>query len=183
MSQLRLNAFMDHLIDFLDDLRQTFHEVIEIQTAYNQLNMWGDTTAVKVKSLKAFMYCCASCYEEVFREQEEFFTDLDNLKDVKNQKQFQKFGGDDEQEQQNSMMTILQLKDYWSELSETNKGQIWIHMKALLVKGAGTILNLDFTPSPEEQDEWDKLVQTCRELLLFAKKNQELYRGRPKSKK
>lgn len=172
----RLNAFVDHLIEFLDDLRQTFNEVIEIQAAYNQLNIWGDTTAVKQRSLKAFMYCCAPLYEEIFRENEEFFTDMERLKKVKNQKQFEYYVGNDDNEQEQKMMTILQLKGYITDLSTTNKGKIWAHMKALLIKGAGTVLNSPYTPREDEKEQWDNMTMYCRELVAFAKSNPELYR-------
>ena len=120
------------------------------------------------------MYCSAPWYKEIFREKEEFFTDLDN---VKKGKGFQKFGGNNDQEQKDNMMKLLQLKDYWSDLTETNKNKIWVHMKALLVNGAATLVNMNCEPKDEDDArEWEDLKEKCLELLNFIKNHPELYR-------
>lgn len=176
-----LNSFINQLIDFLDSLRVTFPEVIDIRTAHNALNTFGDTASLKYRSLKAFMFCCAPLYEEIFREQEEFFTDINSLEKMQEQEQFQYYAGDDDAEQQAKMMAILQLKDYWSELSESSKDRIWIHMKALLIKGALAVLRMNYEPTEQEKKQWDKMYNHCKDIQVFTKNNKGLFKRKKRN--
>jgi hypothetical protein len=149
----RLNAFINHLVDFLDDLRLTFPDITDIQTAYNQLDTWSDNGVVRTKTVTSFMNCCGPFYEHIFTENEKFFIDIDN---IKNHNTFQELC--DEDDKQDNIIKMLQLKDVWGELSISTKKRIFSHMKALLVKGSSAI-------SP-----------TYDHILIYAKQNPQLYK-------
>jgi hypothetical protein len=153
---MRLNAFINHFVDFLDDLRLTFPDILDIQTAYNHLYTWSDNGVIKLQTTTSFMKCCEPFFEHIFREDEAFFTDIDNIEKVKNNDTFHELCNQDTQDE--NIMKMLQLKDVWGELSNTTKKRIFCHMKALLVKGGGAL-------SP-----------TYDHILIFAKRNPELYK-------
>lgn len=158
-----LNAFIDHLINFLDDLKLTFPELIDIQTAHQQLDIWGDNSSVKLMAIQSFMTCCSPYYMQIFSEEEKFFTDEKNIEKAEG---FKKYGGDDAQKQEESMAKILQFRDYWHELSDTSKAKIWINMKALVIKGAGALMKLEKDPGK---------VRTYENIIRYAKKHPEIF--------
>ena len=150
---LRLNAFMDHLIEFMEDLKIQYPDDIDIKTAWSQCEMWKDSTALQIKMCDIFMDCMYPFFKDVLHENEETFTNIENLKKSQG---FAKYGKGDA-----TVGQLLRMQELYYNLDPQKRKSYWAHLKALLIKGSAARLS----SHPEYQ-----------QVLIYAKKHPELYR-------
>lgn len=125
-----LNAFVNLLCNFLDDLSMTFPELTDVRVFKNSVDMLKGYNPRKI--MDSFMYYVAPYYIEIFNKNEDFFVNIENIQKDDH------FLELDESEQQQNVVKMVQLKDMWTDLSDSNKDKIWKYFKALLKIGSQT---------------------------------------------
>lgn len=128
MSSNYLNAFVNLLVNFLEDLSLTFPELTDIRVSKNSIEMLRSINPRKI--LDGFMFYVAPYYKEIFNRNEDFFINIEN---IQKDNHFQDLPDAD---QKQNITKMLQLKGLWTQLSENSKTKIWKYFQALLKIGA-----------------------------------------------
>lgn len=125
MSQL--SAFMNLLTQFLDELVTTFPELSDLRTIQTLVSMLKPINPRFV--LENFIEVAGRYHEKIFYEQSSFFEDLENWKkDPYFQSEFA--------EMEDVFQKLVVFKVIWTDLSDSNKENIWTYLQQLLVISA-----------------------------------------------
>lgn len=125
MSQL--NAFTNLLIQFLEELVQTFPELTDLRTILTLVQMMKSVNPRMI--LENFLEVAGRYHEKIFLEESSFFEDLENWKrDPYFQTEFA--------DQDDMFQRLVVFRHVWNDLSPSNREHIWTYLKQLLIIGA-----------------------------------------------
>ena len=111
-----LSAFNNQLFLFLDDLITVFPEDNDFKTAKTSLELLKKTNPRKI--LELFRSYVVPYNDLIMNKNEDFFINED----------FDHLGGGEK-----GWVIVSKLKNYWKEISESNKQTIWKYFEILLL--------------------------------------------------